>query len=274
MGRTGVGKSSTINSLFNKTIAETNRYRPTTKEVIFYDHGINGVNFTLVDTPGLCDDLPSKGNDRRYIAEIKDKVKRIDSLWFVSCLDDNRLSRDEMEAIKLITEAFGAEVWKRSVIVLTHADKVTKSEYAECLRERSNVIREAIADPECGGSAKKIVDDIYAIAVNNEGNKKRPDGKNWRAELYTQVFLKTSDKGSVLLTLMTHGEIAQRLGLSKKQKQLIRKRFLEALCAYPAAGISVAAVITGGANIPVAVVVAFGGIIGTLCAFLISEIRD
>ncbi len=54
IGRTGVGKSSTVNSLMGKQIAQVGNYDPTTMGVESYDSEINGVEFTIIDTPGLC----------------------------------------------------------------------------------------------------------------------------------------------------------------------------------------------------------------------------
>ncbi|MCV3213991.1 50S ribosome-binding GTPase [Plectonema radiosum NIES-515] len=57
VGRTGVGKSSTVNSLMGEKIAKVGDDEATTVEVKAYDRKINDVNFTVFDTPGLCDDF-------------------------------------------------------------------------------------------------------------------------------------------------------------------------------------------------------------------------
>ena len=57
VGRTGVGKSSTVNSLMGEKIAQVGDYEATTMAVKAYDRKINDVNFTVFDTPGLCDDF-------------------------------------------------------------------------------------------------------------------------------------------------------------------------------------------------------------------------
>ncbi|QFS45117.1 GTPase [Nostoc sphaeroides] len=100
VGRTGVGKSSTVNSLMGKEIASVGDYEPTTMEVKNYDSDINGIKCTVIDTPGLCDDLEEEGNDYKYLELIRSKENQVDSMWFVSRLDDTRVSTDEKRGIK------------------------------------------------------------------------------------------------------------------------------------------------------------------------------
>ena len=84
IGRTGVGKSSTINTLLGIQLLPLDTHKPETKEVKKYPHEIEGVTFNIVDTPGLCDGLPERGNDESYLKKIKAEVSDIDCLWFVT----------------------------------------------------------------------------------------------------------------------------------------------------------------------------------------------
>ena len=102
VGRTGVGKSSTVNSLMGQDVAPTDAYQPMTSTVQPYPHTINGVKFTLVDTPGLCDELEEQGKDKEYLDLIQASVNAIDSLWYVTRLDDARVSSDEKRGIKIL----------------------------------------------------------------------------------------------------------------------------------------------------------------------------
>jgi ribosome biogenesis GTPase A len=71
VGRTGVGKSSTINSLLGQDIVPVGDFEPTTMSVDQHDTVVDGVPVRIFDTPGLCDDLEIKGNDVRYLSFAK-----------------------------------------------------------------------------------------------------------------------------------------------------------------------------------------------------------
>jgi GTP-binding protein EngB required for normal cell division len=196
VGRTGVGKSSTINSLMGAEVAKTGKYDPTTMGVQEYNNEINGVEFTVIDTPGLCDDLPEKGNDEKYIELIQSKVHQVDCMWFATRLDEPRVTADEIRGIKIISEAFGSKVWEHSIIVFTRADKA--DDYLEDLREREKRIRSVIAEY----TSVEIAESIPAVAVAN-GHEFTPDGKQWLGELWTRVFLRIRDQGAIPYLMAT-----------------------------------------------------------------------
>jgi predicted GTPase len=141
VGRTGVGKSSTINSLMGKPIAQVGHYEPTTMGVESYESEINGIDFIVIDTPGLCDEIEEEGNDEKYLERMRSKAPKIDSMWFVSRLDETRVTADEKRGIKLISNAFGYKVWEHAVIVFTYANSVGETRYQEALEKRTELIK-------------------------------------------------------------------------------------------------------------------------------------
>jgi len=204
IGRTGVGKSSTVNSLMGKQIAQVGNYDPTTMGVESYDSEINGVEFTIIDTPGLCDDIPEKGNDHKYIELIRSKATHIDSIWFVTRLDDPRVTPDEMRGIKIISEAFSPQAWEHAVIIFTRANKA--DDYLVDLQERTKRVRDEIAKH----TGKEIATNIPSVAIDNK-SKTTPDGKQWLGNLYTKVFVRMSERGSMPFIMAT----AHRINASK-----------------------------------------------------------
>ena len=127
-GKTGTGKSSLINSLFGKVVAkEGSRIYAQTKDVECYTETItvivNNVRVTLWDTPGLKDPF---SDGKKTIKEIRDKcLPNVDLFVYCSRFDQTRLGQDDVDCIRDITNAFGAEIWKRAVFALTFANKAS-----------------------------------------------------------------------------------------------------------------------------------------------------
>ncbi|MEH1949117.1 MAG: GTPase [Nostoc sp.] len=194
IGRTGVGKSSTVNALLGKPIAEVGDYEATTMGVESYESELDGIKFTVIDTPGLCDDVEEVERDQHYLELMRSKVTQIDSMWFVSPLNETRVRRDEIEAIELISRAFGKQVWEHAVIIFTFANSVNASKYPEALKKRTELIRKAIANCEDVGLV--VANDIPSVAVDT-GSETTPDGEKWLGELFTKVFSRISERGAI-----------------------------------------------------------------------------
>jgi predicted GTPase len=212
VGRTGVGKSSTINSLMGREVAPVGDYEPTTMSIECYDNDINGVNFTIVDTPGLCDDLEEKGNDYDYLELMRNEIDQVDSTWFVSRLDDTRVTRDEKEGIQRISEAFGEEIWEKAVIVFTFAGNVTPEKYRTALKERTRLIREEIAKY----IDSDVAENIPSVAVDNT-RPTTPDRRRWLNKLYTQVYVRMSTQSSTPFLMATVDRI------KRPEPQIVRE---------------------------------------------------
>lgn len=201
MGRTGVGKSSTVNSLMGQPVAPVDDWVPGTHAVEKYESKAFGIGFEVVDTPGLCDAPPEDGNDDRYIELIRSNVDAIDCMWFVSRLNEARVSADEQRGIRLISEAFGKDIWKHTVIVFTFANSTTML-FQEALDKRREVIRREIAKH----TSPRVAREVPAVAVDNKCPT-TPDGREWLGELYTRVFTRMSDEGITAFYLATASRI-------------------------------------------------------------------
>jgi GTP-binding protein EngB required for normal cell division len=195
-GRTGVGKSSTINTLMGKEIAPVGDFEPVTPQVIPYETRIGEIACTVIDTPGLCDDLPEKGNDDRYLNEIREKVQTLDCVWFVTPLDETRVRSDEMRGIQMISAALGKELWEHAIIVFTFSNNVQPERFKEMLEVRTSLIRKQIARYAAPG----VADAIPAVAVDNL-HEYTHDGRQWLGRLYLQMLKRISGKGAQPFTL-------------------------------------------------------------------------
>ncbi len=204
VGRTGVGKSSTINTLIGRNVAEVGHLTATTMEVKTYNLAINDIKIQLIDTPGLCDDLEEKGNDLVYIDRIKKGVpnQEIDLVLFFSSLmaDERSVLKDEKRAIRIISEAFGKKIWEQSVIVFTCAcsRNIVLYEYKNDLKEWTKILKKEIEVY----AGKDIAEQIPSVAVDNN-SETTPDGQRWLGNLYTTSIQRISDLGFLQWVIAT-----------------------------------------------------------------------
>lgn len=223
VGRTGVGKSSTVNSLLGKKVAEVGEYEPTTMDVKLFKSEIEGIRFTIIDTPGLCDDIDND-NDEKYLKMIKEKADKVDVVWFVTKLSETRVSSDEKRGIKLITESLTGKVWDNAIIVFTFANDVSKDRYEEAKEKRAELIRKEIVKY----SGKAIHTNIPAVFVDNTSDF-TPDGKPWLGELFVKVLTVIKQSGltpffmSMASSITPDSTGESRIVLDEKQKAETKK---------------------------------------------------
>lgn len=223
VGRTGVGKSSTVNSLLGKKVAEVGEYEPTTMDVKLFKSEIEGIRFTIIDTPGLCDDIDND-NDEKYLKMIKEKADKVDVVWFVTKLSETRVSSDEKRGIKLITESLTGKVWDNAIIVFTFANDVSKDRYEEAKEKRAELIRKEIVKY----SGKANHNNIPAVFVDNTSDF-TPDGKPWLGELFVKVLTVIKQSGltpffmSMASSITPDSAGESRIVLDEKQKAETKK---------------------------------------------------
>jgi len=122
-GKTGAGKSTLVNSLIGRIVApEGDDFEPKTCEVKEYVHedSDNGLKITVWDSPGLQD---GTGKDDEYLQDMVKKCKQIHLLLYCISLKEERsdLVREE-SAISKFTNAFGKDIWRNCVFVLTYGN--------------------------------------------------------------------------------------------------------------------------------------------------------
>ena len=136
----GVGKSTLFANLLKIEISNLMDPNPLTKELEPKTKEVNGVDVTLVDTPGI---LTSKGVSE----ELKKKLKSHDVDLLVLCisvLPHEKFSYDhnrEIKIMKCLHNNFGRDIWKRCVIVFTFSNQLLGQ--IKCTTRNENETREA-----------------------------------------------------------------------------------------------------------------------------------
>ena len=139
-GNLGSGKSSLINTILEKEVAEEgSKVTGGVTKVTKPFHGekenikllrttttINNIKITLWDTPGLQDPLEKEG----IIKEIKEKCSgdRIDLFLYCTDIRQTRIRHDDFTAVKELTEALGEDIWKNAIFTLNFTNQVCLTE--------------------------------------------------------------------------------------------------------------------------------------------------
>jgi small GTP-binding protein len=226
VGRTGVGKSSTVNELLGVDVAEVGHHESTTASVRAYHGTIGSTPVSIVDTPGFCDDRPDKGNDARYIAEVARYVGEVDLMLFATTLDDTRVRADEIRALELLTEQFGAAIWAVAVVVMTRADLVTRAGYAEQLAGRSEAIRKRLRE------ITPHAETVPLVPVTNL-KPRTPDRRIWLPRLWIAALERMSTEGFVPFFLSTVSRV--ETDASSRSRDMTSARKMKRSSITPAA---------------------------------------
>ncbi|GLJ46998.1 hypothetical protein SUGI_0992030 [Cryptomeria japonica] len=195
LGKTGVGKSATINSIFDESKSATNAFQPATCKVREILGTIHGIKVRVVDTPGL---MPSSADQRRnknIILSIKKFIKKSspDIVLYFDRLDVQSRDYSDLPLLKLVTETFGAAIWFNTIVVLTHAASAPPDgangsplSYEMFVAQRSHIVQHSIR--QAAGDMRlmnpvSLVENHSACRRNREGQRVLPNGQVWKPQL-------------------------------------------------------------------------------------------
>ncbi|KAL7108579.1 hypothetical protein ACP275_06G121100 [Erythranthe tilingii] len=155
MGKGGVGKSSTVNSVIGERVVTVSAFQSETPRPVMVSRSRSGFTLNIIDTPGLV--------EGGYVSDqvldtIKSSLgrfllnKTVDVLLYVDRLDAYRVDNMDKQIVKAISDSFGKEIWHKAVVVLTHAqlsppDALTYEEFfskrweslLKCIRQGARI---------------------------------------------------------------------------------------------------------------------------------------
>ncbi|KAK9986808.1 hypothetical protein SO802_031759 [Lithocarpus litseifolius] len=204
MGKGGVGKSSTVNSIIGERAVTVSPFQSEGPRPVMVSRSRAGFTLNIIDTPGLIEGgyVNDQALDiiKRFLLN-----KTIDILLYVDRLDAYRVDNLDKQIVKAITDSFGKGIWNRALVVLTHAQLSPPDglPYEEFYSKRSEALLKVV---RLGAGLKKHDKQDFTIPVvlvensgrcnkNESDEKVLPNGTAWIPHLVktiTEVVLNGS----------------------------------------------------------------------------------
>lgn len=221
LGKTGVGKSATINSIFDQTKTMTDAFRPATDGIQEVVGTIKGVRISIIDTPGLLP--PSASNvkrNKKVLLSVKRFIRKSppDIVLYFDRLDLVSKCYSEFPLLKLITEVFGPAIWFNTILVMTHSSSappegtdghpINYESYATyCTDLVQQHIHQAVLDSKLENPVL-LVENHPQCRKNIMGEKILPNGQVWRSQfLLLSICTKVLSDVNIILKLQESIEL-------------------------------------------------------------------
>ncbi|KAJ9543041.1 hypothetical protein OSB04_022748 [Centaurea solstitialis] len=200
IGKAGVGKSATINSIFGEEKTVISAFQPATSSVKEIRGMVGGVMIRVFDTPGLRSSVMDQGFNRQVLASAKKFTKRNppDIVLYVDRLDAQTRDHNDIPLLKTITTALGPAIWRSAIVTFTHGASAPPEgsngiplSYEMFVTQRSHVVQQAIGhavgdlrmmSPSLMNPVS-LVENHQSCRKNRDGQKVLPNGQTWRPQL-------------------------------------------------------------------------------------------
>ncbi|KAK8693687.1 hypothetical protein V6N13_071259 [Hibiscus sabdariffa] len=209
MGKSGVGKSSTINSLLGEQVVRVTPFQSEGLRPVMASRTWAGFTLNVIDTPGLVE---AGYVNHQALQLIKGFLlnKTIDVLLYVDRLDAYRVDDLDKQIIRAISNSFGKEIWRKSLLVLTHAQlcppdglnyDVFSSKRSEGVLKAIRVgarIRKKESDSDDSVIPIVLVENSGRCNKNDNDEKILPNGDAWIPNLVKAITAVATNKSQAI----------------------------------------------------------------------------
>jgi len=200
LGKTGVGKSATINSIFDEAKLPTNAFQSGTKMVQDVVGTVQGIKLRVIDTPGLLPSGSDQRQNEKILLSVKNFIKKTppDIVLYFDRLDMQSKDFGDLPLLRTVTKIFGPSIWQNAIVVLSHAASAppdspqgTVSSYEMFITQRSHVVQQTIR--QAAGdmwlvNPVSLVENHSACRRNRAGHRVLPNGQVWKPQLLLLSF--------------------------------------------------------------------------------------
>ncbi|CAA0828198.1 Translocase of chloroplast 159- chloroplastic [Striga hermonthica] len=228
LGKDGVGKSATINSIFGEEKTTIDAFEAGTDSVKEISGLIDGVKVCIVDTPGLKRSVLEQGHNRSILSSVKKFTNKTpaDVVLYVDRLDSQSRDLNDLPLLKTINSVLGSSIWRSAVIALTHSASAPPDgpsgaplSYEVFVSQRSHVVQQSIG--QSVGDLRMMVPSLTnpvslvenhpSCRKNRDGHKILPNGQVWRPQLlllcYSMKILSEANSISKPQDLFDHRKL-------------------------------------------------------------------
>jgi hypothetical protein len=132
MGKTGVGKSSLCNALFQGDVSPVSDVSACTREALYFRLKVGERGMTIVDLPGVGE---SQQRDSEYTQLYQQVLPRLDLVLWVIKADDRALAVDEHFYRHVVGEPYHCKV----LFVVSQVDKLEPSQEWDVLTHQPSI---------------------------------------------------------------------------------------------------------------------------------------
>lgn len=190
LGKNGVGKSSTANSLLNEQAFAVTPFQQDIGRPVTVVRNTSGFQLRIIDTPGLVDgDTISE----RALQLIQAEAARtpVDVVLYLDRLDFYRVEPVDHSSMEAISRVLGPDVWQHTVLGLTRSQMTSPppgTTYETFLARRLDTLQRALQGAGAGRPLPYVlIENSSKCNTNDSGEKVLPNGSVWLPRLMQKI---------------------------------------------------------------------------------------